>query len=65
MATPTPNTRVVAHAVVGTAATVALNKAFGTRGLLALMTAFVVGAMLHEMLDAPIAQLMASAGLQF
>ena len=65
MATPTPGTRVGAHAAVGVAGAVATKKLLGTGGLLVLVAGFLLGAFLHELLDAPVAQLMANLGLQF
>jgi hypothetical protein len=63
-ATPTTNTRIVAHAAVGVAATIASRKLLRTGGGYVLVAAFLVGVILHEILDAPVAQFMASLGLQ-
>ena len=63
LATPTPSTRAVAHVVVGLAAAIAAKKLFGTGG--GVVAGFVLGALFHEMLDAPVARAMANVGLQF
>lgn len=65
MATPTPNTRVVAHAAVGVAGAAVTRKLVGTGGLLVLLVGFALGIAVHAMFDAPLAQLMANLGLQF
>ena len=65
LATPTPNTRAVAHFAVGAATTVTMKKLVGTSGFLVLLAGFAVSIIVHEMLDAPLAQAMASMGLQF
>jgi hypothetical protein len=61
--TPTKATRTAAHVAVGVlVAALAVKTGKGPGG--AVLGA-LLGAVAHEMLDAPIAQLMANAGLQF
>ena len=42
-----------------------MKKLVGTSGFLVLLAGFAVSIIVHEMLDAPLAQAMASMGLQF
>lgn len=65
MATPTPATRWVAHALVGALAAVVVKQLFHARGSLTTMAALAFGAYLHNEFDAPVARAMAQAGLQF
>lgn len=63
--TPTPKTRTVAHGAVGATSAIVSGMLFGTGGGYVLVAAFLVGVILHEMLDAPVAQFMVNLGFQF
>lgn len=65
MATPTPSTRIVAHAAVGLVGGIAAKKLLGTGGVLVFVAGLAIVILLHEALDAPVARAMATAGLQF
>ena len=60
---PTKATRTAAHFAVGIFAAALTAKA--GKGLGAVVLGALLGAAAHEMLDAPVAQLMANSGLQF
>jgi hypothetical protein len=64
MARPTRATERVSHAAVGVAAAVIIPR-FTGKGLSAALIAGVGAAILHVMLDAPLAQAMADHGIQF
>lgn len=60
---PTNATRTVAHIAVGVAAAVAVPKLTG-KGDGAAIIGAVIAAYVHELLDAPVAKAMVSAGIQ-
>jgi len=60
---PTNTTRTVAHAVVGIAAAVLIPKITG-KGVGAAIIGSIIAVYLHELLDAPVARAMVSAGVQ-
>jgi hypothetical protein len=60
---PTNATKTAAHAVVGVAAAVIVPKLVGRSTGAALIGA-VFAVFLHEILDAPLAKVMASAGIE-
>ena len=64
MATPTQATDNVAHAGVGLAAAIIVPTQIG-KGRGRAVIAGIAGAVLHMLLDAPLAQLMADHRLQF
>jgi hypothetical protein len=61
---PTQATRTAAHIVVGVAAAVIVPRLTG-KGIGAALVGAVVTVWLHELLDAPLAKVMVSAGIQF
>jgi uncharacterized membrane protein YvlD (DUF360 family) len=61
---PTNATRTVAHIAVGVAAAVTVPKLTG-KGIGAAIVSAIVVVFLHELLDAPVAKAMVSAGIQF
>ena len=60
---PTNATRTAAHIVVGVAAAVVVPKLTG-KGIGAAIIGAVIAVFLHELLDAPMAKAMVSAGIQ-
>jgi hypothetical protein len=60
---PTNATRTAAHITVGVAAAVIVPKMTG-KGIGASIVGALVAVFLHELLDAPLAKAMASAGIQ-
>ena len=60
---PTNATRTAAHIVVGVAAAVVVPKITG-KGIGAAIIGAVIAVFLHELLDAPMAKAMVSAGIQ-
>ncbi|WP_300609103.1 hypothetical protein [Trebonia sp.] len=60
---PTNATRTAAHIVVGVAAAVVVPKLTG-KGVGAALIGAVIAVFLHDLLDAPVAQAMVSAGIQ-
>ncbi len=64
MAAPTQATDNVAHAAVGLAAAVMVPMLIG-KGRGRAVIAGIAGAVLHMLLDAPLATVMANHGLQF
>lgn len=60
---PTNTTRTAAHMVVGVAAAVIVPKLTG-KGIGAAIIGAIIAAYLHELLDAPVAKVMVSAGIQ-
>jgi hypothetical protein len=60
---PTNATRTAAHIVVGVAAAVVVPKVTG-KGIGAAIIGAVIAVFLHELLDAPMAKAMVSAGIQ-
>ena len=60
---PTNATRTAAHIVVGVAAAVVIPKLTG-KGIGAAIIGAVIAVFLHELLDAPMAKAMVSAGIQ-
>lgn len=60
---PTNATRTAAHIVVGAAAAVVVPKLTG-KGIGAAIIGAVIAVFLHELLDAPMAKAMVSAGIQ-
>jgi hypothetical protein len=63
MARPTRRTRAVAHIGVGIAAALIVPKLIG-KGTGTALASALIGMLGHEMLDAPVAQAMASRGIQ-
>jgi ABC-type glycerol-3-phosphate transport system permease component len=64
MAKPTKATRTVAHVAVGAAAGYVVSKVLG-KGLEAVLIGALLAVLAHEMLDVPVARLMAANGIQF
>jgi uncharacterized membrane protein YvlD (DUF360 family) len=60
---PTNATRTAAHVVVGVAAAVVIPK-FTGKGIGAAIIGAVIAVFLHDLLDAPVAKAMVSAGIQ-
>lgn len=60
---PTNATRTAAHIAVGVAAAVVVPKLTG-KGIGAAVIGAVIAVFLHELLDAPVARAMVSAGIQ-
>jgi hypothetical protein len=61
MAQPTNNTRTAAHLLVGAAVAILAARALGKN---AWLVSAVIGMAAHEALDAPVAKVMAEAGIQ-
>jgi hypothetical protein len=61
---PTNATRTAAHIAVGVAAAVIVPKLTG-KGIGAAIIGAIAVVFLHELLDAPVAKAMVSAGIQF
>ena len=60
---PTNATKTAAHIAVGVAAAVVVPKLTG-KGIGASIIGAIIAVFLHEMLDAPVAKAMVSAGIQ-
>jgi hypothetical protein len=65
MAQPTPGTKLIAHAVVGTGVAVVVAKMATTSKVAKAFIGALLGILAHALLDAPLAGLLARVGLQF
>lgn len=64
-AQPTPNTRLVAHGLVGAGVAIVVAKLASTSRAVKAIIGAVVGIIVHAVLDAPVASLLAGLGFQF